>query len=179
MFNKFFERQRAKSDPRYSAFVEGKSLYTSYLADYPVSPARHGPDDYQRAVVDSRLDRAEACYREAIDGARVDNRSDDVATGLMQLGMLLHLRGDFEHAAPCFEGAISIFTDMGRLNRADTDTLSSCHFHLGIMAYKQGDAAGGRTQLERSITVDEKNNNKAAANETRQVIAFLEAEAAS
>jgi len=178
MFEKFLERRQAKSKPRFAAFVTGKKLYDSYLADHPLSFARLGPDDYRRAAGDSRLAQAEVRYRAAVDGARQDNRSDDVATGLEELGKVHHLRGEFGEAAACFGEAISIYEDMGRLDRAKLATLGTCHFNLGIMAYRQGDADAGRTYLEQSIAVDEKNKDVAGCAETRKVIAFLEKQAA-
>jgi len=178
MFKKFLERLQAKSKPRFADFVTGKKLYKSYLADYPLSFARLGPDDYRRAAGDSRLALAEGHYRGAVDGARQDNRSDDVATGLEELGKVHHLRGEFGEAAACFDEAILIYEDMGQLDRAKLASLGTCYFNLGIMAYKQGDADAGRTHLEQSIAVDEKNKDVAGCAETRRVIAILEEQAA-
>ncbi len=159
MFQHFLEWKMSRSDPRFKAYREARLIYEAYLSENRVQFDELTLQLCTKALQDKQLLKAEQLYKKAVELARDKNSLEDVATGLSQLGMLLHLQGRLNEAEQLFKESIEILTGLPKTNRQQQETLSGGHYHLGIIAYRKSHFEEGTRLLRKSIEIDEANND--------------------
>lgn len=146
------------SNPRFRHFRAGKEAYEAYLATYLTARQLSFEDldeqEFARARKDVSLAGAVANYRAAIDGSRKEDAIGDLATACYQIGMLHHLRGELADAETSMREALSAFGDLIQMTHGKRQSISGCHYHLGILAWRRGATAEAIACLERSLEID-------------------------
>lgn len=153
MSGKFFERWAARKNPRFQVFVEGKDAYESFIQEARVRFDEMSEEHYSRARNDPRIKVAERCFTTAIDMSEKEGALADAAVAKYQLGLVRHARGELHQAEALFKPALKVMSSMPQRNRAPD--MSACHYHLGIIAQKQGWLAEAVQELLRSRQMDE------------------------
>ena len=145
---------------RFRAFRTAKQAYEDYVA---TNLAQRGigfdglnDEGFAVARRDATLTGAVENYRAAINGCREDNAITDLATARYQLGMLHHLRGEFAEAECQLCAALAMLGDIIELTRSRRQTISGCHYHLGIIAWRRGNTNEAIERLEQSLEIDAK-----------------------
>src|SRR4030042_5083254 len=137
MFQHLLEWFKSRSDPRFKSYREARLIYESYLHKLHIQFDSLTPQHCGDAYQDAELRKAELMYRQAIELSRKTAALHDVATGLYQLGMLLHLQGGINQAIQSFEESIKIFDELPRSDCDTQATLSGCYYHLGIISCRR------------------------------------------
>jgi tetratricopeptide (TPR) repeat protein len=159
MFKAFLEWYKSKSEPRFKSYREARLIYEAFVYEKRIQFDSLSRNQCKEALQDDRLRKAERLYREAINISKMVDADEDVATALSQLGMLLHLKGRFDEAIQAFENSIKIIYEMSQTNRSGQATASGCYYHLGIIACRNGLIEKGKMYINRSLEIDEANND--------------------
>lgn len=155
MLDKFFERWAARKNPRFKAYVEGKDAYEAFVQEMGVRFDEMSEEHYRRAQEDSRIRVAEQGFTAAIEMSEKEGELADAAVGKYQLGLVRLARGELDEAAELMRAALKVMSDLPHRNRAAD--MSGCHYHLGILALKQGRLTDAVRELRRSRQMAEAN----------------------
>lgn len=164
--------------------VESLSSQVSELLELPTTRARTAPalarvdQSAYRAFVDGcgaeaagDLDRAEACYRRAVQ------RDPALSAAYTNLGNLLHRRGELAEARAAYERALeqepeqvearfnlgNVLDDLGETDLAIAELRHVCgrcpefadaHYNLGMILARVGGVAQARTHFEKYLSLD-------------------------
>jgi len=153
MTSEFLERWATRKKPRFRAFVEGKEAYESFINETRVRFDEISEEDYLRARNDARVYSAENNFLTALEMSEREEAVADAAVTKYQLGLVYHARGELELASSFFQQALKVMSSLPQRNRV-TD-MSACHYHLGIIAQKQGRLDEAVRELRRSRQMDE------------------------
>jgi hypothetical protein len=146
---------RARGDEGHIAFAEARRLYQSYVASLQ-KPFDHLSNvDFEAAIKDSDLARAEELYTKARLLAAEEKRSDNVAIADYQLGLLYHLQGRLSEARQRLQSAVGLLESSINVGYSVRSTLSGCFYHLGIISMRVGDRAEAERLLHKSLEIDE------------------------
>lgn len=154
MFEKAFEWLASRSSLRFKLYREARLNYEAFIYEMGVPFDLLAAEHHKKAATDERLIAAEPSYRQAIELSREVNAIEDVATGLYQLGMLLHLQGRFAEATECFSASLRILEDLAQLDRSKQAVISGCHYHLGVIALRRAHLTEAKRRLRRSLDID-------------------------
>jgi len=157
MCEQFLERLAARRDERVGTYVEAKNAYEAYVNALGVRFDEMTEEHYRRARADPSLAAARRGYARAIEMSDASDALDDAAVARCQLAMLCHACGELDEAAELMQSALDVLCNLPHRDRAAD--MSLCHYHLGIIALKQGrlDEAVGRLRLSRQF--DESNSD--------------------
>lgn len=150
----FFEWLAGRKQPRFEAYRRARLTYEAYLARNAVDFNELTDDHFLAARADPSLAQAERDYRHTIQLSQKENAQRDAAIAFYQLGMLLHIQGRFEEARDPLCQALDILDSLPQVERDEQSAISNCHYHLGLIALRLGDAHEARSQLERSVRID-------------------------
>ena len=153
MLGRPLERWAARSQPRFEAFVAGKDAYLDFMARMDVSFDRMSVEHYARARVDPRLELATRHFTAAIEMSEREGEWGDVSVALGELGMVRHATGDLVAAGELMRRALTLLETLPLGDR--TEAMSRCHYHLGVIALKQGRLSEAVADLRRSRELDE------------------------
>jgi len=130
------------------SYQDAKERFESYLFQHaPVTFLTITGDDHERAAHDPLLQPCEELYGEAIELSRSEGMVINVGVAMTQLGMLHHLQGRFEIARREFLEALTV---KGMAPAA----ISSCHYHLGVLALREGAKEEAWQRLQSSLAID-------------------------
>ncbi len=153
MFDKLLERWAATSDPRFQAFIAGKEAYESFGREARVGFEAMTDVHYVAARADARMLVALRRFTEAAEMSEQAGALADMAVAKYHLGMVRHARGELDEAKALMEQALGVLSNLPQRDRAG-DT-SGCHYHLGLIAMKQGRLPDAVRELRRSRQLDE------------------------
>ncbi len=148
MFDKISERWAAKRSSRFKVFVDGKKAYEAFVQDHPAHFDEMSERHYRRARVDTRLRLAECAFTAAIELSEGEDALADAAVARFQLGLVRHICGELAEASELIHAALEVLSNLPRWNRAAS--MSSCHYHLGVIALKQWQLTDAVGELRRS-----------------------------
>ena len=155
MFGRLIEKFAAKKDPRFHTFVEGKTAYESYIKDSHVRFDEMSEEHYRRARQDLRLSNAVRELTKAIEMSENNGALADAATAKCQLGFTRHAQGELDEAKKLMVSALKVISNLPQRNRSAD--MSSCHYHLGVIAKKQGHLQEAVHELRQARQIDEAN----------------------
>jgi tetratricopeptide (TPR) repeat protein len=155
MFGDFYERLAAWKNPRFQMFVEAKDAYLSFIHESRVRFDEMTNDNYRHAQEDTRLIAAALKFNTAIEMSEREGALADVAVAKYQLGLIRHARGEFDEAKALIETALKVMSSLPLRNSAAD--ISCCHYHLGVIALKQGRLPDAVRELRRARQIDEAN----------------------
>src|ERR1051325_5077398 len=131
------------------------------------------PSDNRHASCDGRLIRAEALYRESLELCRKEKLFHDLAIVLLGLGRVLHLQGRFKEAEEVFTEALGIADSLPTLDKSGVKLITSCSYHLGILAARSGRRADAWKLLTRSLALDRQSGDLAGSQLSRRGLEWL------
>jgi tetratricopeptide (TPR) repeat protein len=163
------ERIAAIANPRFRLFVEGKRNYLEFGREMGVEFIDMSDENYLRARKDRRIELAERQFNSALELAERANALNDVATAKFQLGLIGHLRGEFDQATELITSSAQIMENLPK--HLLPETVSACYYHLGILAIKNGSIADGIKHLNRAREIDQANNDLSGIRECDTALA--------
>ena len=141
-------------DSRVRIYMEALQLYENYQARVTV-PFHELTDEHVKAAVeDPALLKAEAGFREAIEMCRQGHHLPDMATGLYELGLLLHMQGRLAEAKECFHAVLRLQSGFAQVSMESTQVSSGAEYHLGVLAMKSGNRIDAQYWLNRAVKKD-------------------------
>ena len=153
MFAKFFERKAALKDTRVQTFLNAKLCYEKFLTERGIPFGQTGELDYQHAVNDERIQAARKGFAEAAEMSRNQGVLVDEAIAWYQLGMVCHACGDLDESKTHMQVALAILQSLTIEERPAVR--SGCHYHLGVIAWKQKNDNEAVRHLLESRRIDE------------------------
>ncbi len=153
MFDKLLERWTSVRGPRFRAFVEAKDAYEAYLQEVRFRFDQMSEEQYRRGRENPRLDVARRGFAAAIEMSERAGALSDEAVAKYQLGLVCHARGELDRSAELMRAALEVLDALPCRDRAADTT--GCHYHLGIIALKQGRLPEAVRALRRSRQLDE------------------------
>jgi tetratricopeptide (TPR) repeat protein len=180
---KLGEMWAAKNMPRFALFREGRELYERYCQDRLASAQKDFSDlvesDFAVAASDERLKQSESLYLKALELCRQEDAYHDIAVSCYQLGLLCHLQGRLHESEAFCTEALEIADSLPRLTESEVQLISSCCYHLGILAARKGETAMATEFLERSFRLDESVSDLQGIHLTRKALARFVADTVS
>ena len=171
--NRFFEWLGAKSIPQLKLFRDAKITFEQYFSALRTPYIMLTQEQYDAAARYPGLLDAESKFKAAIDMSRKEENYPNVATALCELGMMYHAQGRLKEAEAVLKESIEIFTNLPHPNNDNSASVSSCEFHLGIIAFRSGDSASAHTHLNKSMKIDESIGDYSGVQMTEHVITYI------
>lgn len=172
-FAKFLERVAAKSQVRYSEFLEGKTIYENYIADIERPPVSFTDEQRMLACSSPALLKAKECYLNAINLTESEENLYDLAIARHQLGLLYHLMGLLDEAKNEFNKTTKILDDFPKLERRDRILMSQNNYYRAEIAMDQGEWANARTFVLAAREIDSDLHDRDGVMACERLVEFI------
>jgi len=133
--------------------MRGKTNLEGFLLEQGLRYDQLKEAQFKSARGDARLSIAEDCFKQALELAEQDGLIGDAAIARHQLGLLYHARGDLKNAHEYILEAMKVLINIPGEMRSSH--MSGCHYHLGIIAWRQGRTTEAMRELQQSRSIDE------------------------
>lgn len=146
----------ARTSARFQEFVAAKECYERYGAEHGLEFLGRTAEQYEHAREHPLLRQAAHGYVAAMEMSENEGQTGDAATARYQLALVRHLQGDLSEAERLLLEALRVTS---ALPGDHFQVLSGCHYHLGLVALKEGRLEEAVRQLLASRSIDDANRD--------------------